>query len=118
MKPWTRCCAVLAPLAILASVACGDTLESVEKTIIEQGKTINSMSWKSTYVSDNESDAMKMHSEGKTSYEFMTKGDKKLSRIETEYTTVTEHMRCANHRKLINPLTRTCSAFALNAGRK
>ncbi|MCH9003523.1 MAG: hypothetical protein IIC02_13205 [Planctomycetes bacterium] len=90
MKRWTGCCTVLAPLAIFASVACGDTLESVEKTIIEQGKTIKSMSWKSTYVSDNVSDAAKTHSEGKTSYEFMTKGEKQLFRLETAYTTVTE----------------------------
>lgn len=88
MKRWTRCCAVLAPLAMLASVAYGDTLESVEKAIIEQGKTIKSMSSKSTYVSDSVSGTMTIHSEGETQYEFMTKGEKQLFRAETSYTTV------------------------------
>ncbi|MCH8148440.1 MAG: outer membrane lipoprotein carrier protein LolA [Planctomycetes bacterium] len=90
MKRWTRCCAVLAPLAMFAGVAYGDTLESVEKAIIEQGKTIRSMSWKSTSVSDIVSDTMTIHSESETLYEFMTKGEKQLFRNETSYTNVTD----------------------------
>ena len=88
MKRWTRCCAVIAPLAMFASVAYGDTLESVEKTIVEQGKTIKSMSSKSTYVSDTVSGAMTIHSECKTLYEFMTKGENQLFRAATSFTTV------------------------------
>ena len=90
MKRWTRCWAMLAPLSICASAAVGDTLESVEKTIVEQGKTLSSITSNSTYFMDNVSGTTKTHGEGKTAYEYMRKGEKSLYRIETSYTSVME----------------------------
>jgi outer membrane lipoprotein-sorting protein len=90
MKRLARFCALVAPLAVCAAMATGDTLESVEKTIIEKGKKVNSMSYKSTYFSETQYDQTKTRSEGKTVYESMKKGDMLLYRMETVYSTVTE----------------------------
>ena len=90
MKRLVRCWACAAPVAICTAMAAGDTLESVEKTIIQQGQKINSMSWKSTYHTDNAYGSTKMHSEGQSTYENMKKGEKVLYRMETAYTAVTE----------------------------
>ena len=90
MKRFVRCWALVAPVAICTAMAAGDTLESVQKKIVEEGKKIDSMSWKSTYQTDSEYDSTKMHGEGDTTYEYMKKGEKVLYRMETAYSMVTE----------------------------
>lgn len=89
MKQLVRSCAACLAAGMFPAIALGDTLESVQKSIIEQGKKISSMSWKSTYTQDTDMGETKMTGKGTTDYEFTKSGDKNLFRMETSYTSET-----------------------------
>lgn len=90
MRQWTHGWAALVVAALYPAVAAGDTLESVQKKIIEQSKTITSLETQSTYVMDEENESGKTRSNGTTSYEYVKRDKIPLYRVETSYTTETE----------------------------
>jgi|GEM_PF-1694629 len=90
MEHWKLGWAALAVVALYPAMATGDTLESVQKKVIEQSKTITSLASQSTYVMDEENGAVKTRSHGTTSYEYVKKDKIPLYRVETSYTSEME----------------------------
>lgn len=90
MKRMTRSLTVCIAAVMFPAMAAGETLESVQKSIIDKGKKINSMSWTSHYKQNMDMGGTKISGEGSTAYEFTKSGDKKLFRMETSYTSVTD----------------------------
>ena len=66
-----------------------DTIESVEKTLIEQAAKITSLQFNMTSTSDFEAQGYRMKQESKGRYEYLVKGDKMLYRMESKARSVT-----------------------------
>jgi outer membrane lipoprotein-sorting protein len=87
MKSWM--CGALA-VGLLACTAAADTLESVEKAIIEKVAQHKAYQFKSAVTQNMEMPEMKMDTQAQGTFEFLRKGDKWLCRGEsrTKSTTV------------------------------
>ena len=72
-----------------AAVATADTIESVEKTLIERAEKITSLQFNVISTSDLEGEGYKAKHDTKGRYEYLKKGDKMLYRMESDGHSVT-----------------------------
>ena len=72
-----------------AMTVAGDTIESVEKTLIERAAKITSLQFNMTSTSDFESQGYRFKQDSKGQYEYLLKGDKMLYRMESKARSVT-----------------------------
>ncbi len=90
MTTWGRSAVIcVALLAVVGSTVAGDTIESVEKAIIEQGKKIESLQFKSKTSSDFDQPGWKYKQEMDGTYHYALDAGKMLYRIESKDITVT-----------------------------
>ena len=73
----------------LTTTTAADTIESVEKTIIERGAKISSLQFNTTSTSEFVSPDYRSKQESKGHYEFLRKGDRMLFRMESKSRSVT-----------------------------
>ncbi len=87
---WGRSAVMLvALLAVVGSAVAGDTIESVEKQMIEQGKKIKSLEFKSKMNSDYDQPGWKYKQDMTGTYQYMRDGEKMFYRIESDDVSVT-----------------------------
>lgn len=82
--------AVVAALALSGALARAETLEEVQKKIIDAAEKVKSFTATLTMNMEMKHEAMSMKQEGQGSIEFMRRGDKLMSRMEMKLSGVTK----------------------------
>jgi outer membrane lipoprotein-sorting protein len=86
MKRLVACGLGVAVVLLSSGAVLADTLETVEKTIVEKAANTQSQQARITTMQRMQTPQMSYDSQGETTYEFLKKGDKWLSRTESKTT--------------------------------